>query len=114
MTASNKGQLTVGVNGVRHELAAGDEAVAAAGRVHAWRNPGEERSLVHVELCPGRSGFEKGLRVAYGFAADGRVLRTGVPRNPLHAALVRPPVLERQTVIPPRATTADVVSPTCG
>ena len=33
-------------------------------------------------------GLEKGIRVVYGLAADGRVLRTGVPRNPLHAALI--------------------------
>jgi quercetin dioxygenase-like cupin family protein len=83
-----EGQLTVEIDGVHHELEPGDEAVAAARSVHAWSNPGKDRSVVHVELRPGSPGFEKGLRVAYGLAADGLVLKNGVPRNPLHAALL--------------------------
>jgi mannose-6-phosphate isomerase-like protein (cupin superfamily) len=83
-----EGQLTVEIDGVQHELGPGDEAVAAARSVHAWSNPGEDRSVVHVELRPGSPGFERGLRVAYGLAADGLVLKNGVPRNPVHAALV--------------------------
>ena len=83
-----EGRLTVEIDGVRHELGAGDEAVAAPGSLHAWSNPGDERSVAHVELRPGSPGFEKALRVAYGLAADGLVLKNGVPRNPLHAALV--------------------------
>jgi hypothetical protein len=69
-------------------LGAGDEAVAAPGSLHAWGNPGEQRSVAHVELRPGSRGFEKGLRVAYGLAADGRVLKNGVSRNPLQASLL--------------------------
>ena len=57
-------------------------------RLHAWSNPGAERSVAHVELRPGSPGFEKALRVVYGLAADGLVRGNGVPRNPLHAALV--------------------------
>lgn len=83
-----EGQLTVEIDGVRHQLEPGDEAVATPRSLHAWRNPGEKRSVVQVELRPGSPGFEQGLRVAYGLAADGLVLKNGVPRNPLHAALV--------------------------
>jgi mannose-6-phosphate isomerase-like protein (cupin superfamily) len=83
-----EGRLTVEVDGVRHELGPGDEAVAAPRSLHAWSNPGAERSVAHVELRPGSPGFEQGLRVAYGLAADGLVRGNGVPRNPLHAALV--------------------------
>ena len=83
-----EGHLTVEIDGVRHELEAGDEAVAPPRSLHAWSNPRAERSVVHIELRPGRPGFEKGLRITYGLAADGRVLKNGVPRNPLHAALV--------------------------
>lgn len=83
-----EGRLTVVIDGVRHDLEPGDEAVAAARSVHAWSNPGESRSVVEIELRPGSPGFEKGIRVAYGLAADGLVLKNGVPRNPLHAALV--------------------------
>ena len=83
-----EGQLTVEIDGVHHELEPGDEAVAAVRSLHAWSNPGEDRSVVQVELRPGSPGFENGLRVAYGLAADGLVRKNGVPRNPLHAALV--------------------------
>ena len=83
-----EGRLTVEIDDVRHELEPGDEAVAAPGSLHAWRNPGAERSIAHVELRPGSPGFEKALRVAYGLAADGLARGNGVPRNPLHAALV--------------------------
>lgn len=83
-----EGRLTVEIDGVRHELEAGDEAVAAPRSLHAWSNPGAERSIAHIELRPGSPGFEKALRIAYGLAADGRVLKNGVPRNPLHAALL--------------------------
>jgi hypothetical protein len=70
-------------------LGAGDEAVAAPGSLHAWGNPGEQCSVAHVELRTGSRGFEKkGLRVAYGLAAEGRVLKNGVSRNPLQASLL--------------------------
>jgi Cupin domain len=83
-----EGRLCVEIDGVRQELGPGDEAVAAPGSLHAWINPGAERSVAQVELRPGSPGFEKALRVAYGLAADGRVLKNGVPRNPLHLALL--------------------------
>ena len=83
-----EGRLIVEIDGVRHELGVGDQAVAAPGSLHAWSNPGQERSVAHVELRPGSPGFENGLRVAYGLAADGLVLKNGVPRNPLHTALI--------------------------
>jgi hypothetical protein len=64
-------------------LGAGDQAVAAPGSLHAGSNPGEQRSVAQVELRPGGPGFHKGLRVAYGLAADGRVLKNGgVPEPP--------------------------------
>jgi mannose-6-phosphate isomerase-like protein (cupin superfamily) len=83
-----EGRLIVEIDGVRHELGVGDQAVAAPGSLHAWSNPGQERSVAHVELRPGSPGFENGLRVVYGLAADGLVLKNGVPRNPLHTALM--------------------------
>jgi mannose-6-phosphate isomerase-like protein (cupin superfamily) len=83
-----EGRLIIEIDGVRHDLGVGDEAVAAPGSLHAWSNPGEERSVAHIELRPGSPGFEKALRVAYGLATDGLVLKNGVPRNPLQAALL--------------------------
>ncbi len=59
-----------------------------AGAVHSWANEGEDRATAVVELQPGHAGFEKALRVAYGLASDGLVNSRGVPRNPLHTALL--------------------------
>jgi hypothetical protein len=83
-----RGRLTIEIDGVRRDLEPNDEAVAAPRSLHAWSNPGKERSVAQIELRPGRPGFEKGLRVVYGLAADGLVRGNGVPRNPLHAALM--------------------------
>ena len=83
-----EGQLTVEIDGVRHELGPGDEAVAAPRSLHAWSNRGAEPSVAQIELRPGSPGFENSLRVVYGLAGDGLVLKNGVPRNPLHAALL--------------------------
>jgi hypothetical protein len=53
----------------------------------AWANASDERTVAQIELRPGQSGFETALRVAYGLAADGRSMKNGLPRNPLHTAL---------------------------
>lgn len=83
-----EGRMTIEVDGVRRELAPGDEVTVAPGQLHAWSNPTAERAVGLVELRPGQPGFEQGLRVAYGLANDGRVLKNGMPRNPLHTALL--------------------------
>jgi quercetin dioxygenase-like cupin family protein len=83
-----EGRLTVVVDGVTHELDPGEEAVAPPGSLHAWGNRGDERVVAEVELRPGHSGFERSLVIAYGLATDGRILKNGMPRNPLHTALL--------------------------
>ncbi len=82
------GRMTLELDGARRELGPGDEALVAPGRLHAWSNPTSERALARIELRPGQPGFELALRVAYGLAADGRVLADGMPRNVLHTALL--------------------------
>ena len=82
------GQLTVHVNGVRHDLGPGDALTAEPGQLHHWANDGDDTAVAVVELRPGQPGFERALRVAYGLAADGAVLKNGMPKNPLHAALI--------------------------
>ncbi len=82
------GRLRLTIGDTPLTLAPGEEATVPAGALHAWANDGAERAVAHVELHPGQPGFELALRVAYGLAADGRVLANGMPRNPLHAALL--------------------------
>ena len=83
-----EGRLQLHIDDERLEVTAGEEVTVPAGALHAWANEGGERALALIELRPGQTGFETALRVAYGLAGDGRVLANGMPRNPLHAALL--------------------------
>jgi len=83
-----KGRLSVQVGEVRRVLGAGEALTVPIGTLHAWSNASAERTVAQVELRPGQPGFETSLRVVYGLAADGKVLKNGVPRNPLHTALL--------------------------
>ncbi len=83
-----QGELTVQVGDVRHVLSRGEELTVPIGSLHSWRNESPERTVAELELRPGQPGFETSLRVIYGLAADGKVLKNGLPRNPLHAALL--------------------------
>jgi quercetin dioxygenase-like cupin family protein len=86
--AVHRGRLTVRVDDAEVHLGPGDEAIVPAGAVHSWANEGDDRAMAVLELQPGHAGFEKALRVAYGLASDGLVNSRGVPRNPLHTALL--------------------------
>jgi mannose-6-phosphate isomerase-like protein (cupin superfamily) len=83
-----EGRLRLQIGDTRLVLQPGDEATVPIGALHTWANHGAQRAVAQIELRPGQPGFETALRVVYGLAADGRVGRSGVPRNPLHAALV--------------------------
>ncbi len=83
-----EGHLTVEIGESRHDLGPGDDEAVSPGTRHAWRNDGSVPVQADLELRPGHSGFEDSLRMVYGLAADGRVTASGLPRNPLHTALV--------------------------
>ncbi len=83
-----EGRLRVTIGDTERTLGPGDAATVPVGALHAWANASDERTVAHVELRPGHSGFEIALRVAYGLAADGRARKNGLPRNPLHTALL--------------------------
>jgi mannose-6-phosphate isomerase-like protein (cupin superfamily) len=83
-----EGRLSLLIGKERLILGPGEAATVPIGTLHAWSNESGERTVARVELRPGQPGFETSLRVAYGLAADGRVLKNGLPRNPLHTALL--------------------------
>lgn len=83
-----EGRLSLQLGDEHLVLEPGQEVTVPIGTLHAWANAGTERAVAHVELRPGQPGFETSLRVAYGLAADGLVRENGMPRNPLHAALL--------------------------
>jgi quercetin dioxygenase-like cupin family protein len=84
----SEGQLTVTIGEETHELGPGEDALVGPGLRHAWRNDGAERVMADLELRPGHTGFEDGLRILFGLATDGRVMADGLPRNPLHTAVL--------------------------
>lgn len=83
-----EGRLMVRLGRRWHPLAAGESVDAPAGAVHCFRNDTDAPVRFLVELTPGHRGFEKTLQVGYGLAADGLVDRKGIPRNPLHTAVL--------------------------
>lgn len=82
------GTLDVVTGGIRHTLGPGDKAVAFRNTLHNFHNATDVPTTFLVELRPGSEGFEKALQVAYGLAGDGQVRANGLPRNPLHLALL--------------------------
>ena len=82
------GRMTLMIDGEDRILGPGEEATVPAGTLHAWSNASGEPAVAEVELRPGQPGFERSLQVAYGLARDGKVLKNGMPRNPLHLALL--------------------------
>ena len=83
-----EGQLSVRIGDTHLTLNPGEQMTVPAGALHAWSNAGTGRTLARVELRPGQAGFETALHVAYGLAADGRTRKSGMPRNPMHTALL--------------------------
>lgn len=84
----HEGRLTVTIGQETRAVGPGEDARVAPGLLHAWRNDGAERVMADLELRPGHTGFEEGLRILFGLAADGRVMADGLPRNPLHTAVL--------------------------
>jgi quercetin dioxygenase-like cupin family protein len=82
------GVLAVQVEKEIHHLQPGETMVAPIGSLHRFFNPTDERITLRVELRPGSTGFEFGLRISYGLAVDGGMNRAGVPKSLYHLALI--------------------------
>ena len=78
--------------------------VAEAGAPHAAWNAGEERVHVLVDFRPALR-TEVAFETLAGLARDGKTTKTGVPSNPLLAALDPAPLRAR------RSTSSDPRSP---
>jgi mannose-6-phosphate isomerase-like protein (cupin superfamily) len=55
---------------------------------HYFFNDTQEKVVCHVRFEPGHEGFEKGISIAYGLAADGLTNKKGIPKNFAHLALI--------------------------
>jgi mannose-6-phosphate isomerase-like protein (cupin superfamily) len=83
-----EGELAVHVDGEDVVLWPGDCATAPIGSLHHFANRTDETVTATVELRPGSLGFERAIQIAYGLAEDGRVNKSGVPRNLMHLGLL--------------------------
>ena len=83
-----RGELWVEVGRDRIRLQPGESTMAPADVVHRFYNPGSRSIIFRIKLTPGHEMFEQSLVIAYGLAADGRVYKNGIPKNPDHLALL--------------------------
>jgi mannose-6-phosphate isomerase-like protein (cupin superfamily) len=82
-----------GVLGVMYKnrkmyLQPGESFTIPPGTPHHFFNDTDRRIVCHVKLSPGHDGFEKGIAIAYGLAADGKTNKKGVPKSLTHLALI--------------------------
>jgi mannose-6-phosphate isomerase-like protein (cupin superfamily) len=83
-----EGELTVNVNGRRQVLKPGESATVGPMLSHCFSNKSNRAIRFRVVLTPGHSGFEEGIRIAYGLARDGHTNKKGVPKKLSHLALL--------------------------
>jgi quercetin dioxygenase-like cupin family protein len=83
-----EGQLGVQIGEGQHVLRAGATEIVPAGVVHRWYNHSARPARIYVELRPSHAGFEQALRLGYGLATEGYTNAAGIPKNPLHLALL--------------------------
>lgn len=105
------GRLALRVNGVERVHGAGDVIVAPAGAPHAAWNAGDDDVHVLVDFRPALR-TETAFETLAGLARDGKTTKTGVPRNPLRAALVLQEFADEFALArPPRALQQIVLAP---
>ena len=108
--AVTAGVLTVAVDGVRTEHAAGATVTVPAGQRHLFANRGPVPVAATLELRPALR-MEEVFESLAGMARDGRVRRGGLPRNPLLLAVfahefrneirgARPPAAVQRLLLP--------------
>jgi len=83
-----KGKLGVMYGRKKLFLNPGESLTIPLKTPHYFFNDGTENIVCQVKLQPGHEGFEKGIAIAYGLAADGRTNRKGIPKNLTHLSLL--------------------------
>ena len=83
-----KGKLGVTYGKKKLFLNPGESLTIPLKTPHYFFNEGPEKIICQVKLQPGHEGFEKGIAIAYGLAADGRTNRKGIPKSFTHLSLL--------------------------
>lgn len=82
-----EGELAITLEEEEKILPAGESVIVPKYVNHRFRNASNEPVTFYVTLTPGHY-FEESMRIAYGLIADKRVNKQGLPKNPLHTALM--------------------------
>lgn len=82
------GVLGVMLNGKKYHLNPGESITVPLHAPHYFFNDGAEVIVCQIQFAPGHEGFIKGLAIAYGLAADGKVTKRGLPKSLVHLALL--------------------------
>ena len=69
-------------------LRPGDSITVPLRTPHHFFNSGNEPVVCHIKLQPGHEGFEKGIAIGYGLAADGLTNERSIPKDISHLALL--------------------------
>jgi quercetin dioxygenase-like cupin family protein len=73
--------------GAEVNLSSGESYVIHRGQTHGLRNVSDSIVRVRSHIAPGSRGFEDGLRILYGLAADGKYNKHKMPKNPMFFAI---------------------------
>ncbi len=82
------GTLNLRLGNRKLVLGEGEKITVPPDTLHAWSNTSKETLVCTVILEPAHEGFEKTLQAGYGLAMDGLTNSKGIPKNPLHLALL--------------------------
>ena len=82
-----EGELTVQTDKETMRLKPGESATVPINTPHAFSNKSSQPVKAMLEVTPGNEGFEKGLCILYGLAADGKTNENGMPKSITHMAL---------------------------
>jgi len=83
-----EGELTIGLGKTIQRFQPGDTITAEPMESHFFANKTTKPIRFMVTLTPGNTGFEEGLRIAYGLARDGETTKKGIPKKLSHLAIL--------------------------
>ncbi len=85
------GTMEVRMGGRERRLERGQSGVVPKGVPHTFWNPGDEELRLLDELRPAlnkETMFETMFETYFGLARDGKAFKSGIPKNPLQAAVL--------------------------
>lgn len=83
-----EGNLTLQLNKLERILKPGESFTVPPNTLHLFKNKTRGKILFSVEIRPGHTGFENGIKIVYGLARDGMVSKSGAPKKLAHLAVI--------------------------